>query len=83
MHIIGISDWRLNGGKVFVDEDDNKKLVDFWEGRHARENRSMAIIEVQNPKERILPGAIKKTITIPCQCFKLHSYYFVWFLRFL
>ena len=75
MHITGVSDWRINGGKVFVDEDDNKKLVDFWEVRHARENGSMAIIDVRNPKERILPGAIKKTINIPCQYFKLHLNY--------
>ena len=34
----------MNGGKVFVDEDDNKKLVDFWEVRHARETDSMVII---------------------------------------
>ena len=57
----------MNGGKVFVDEDDNKKLVDFWEVRHARETDSMVIIDVRNPKERILPGAIKKTVNIPCK----------------
>ena len=64
---IGVSDWRNNGGKVFVDSDDNKKLVDFWDVRHGRDNGSMVIIDVRNPRERILPGSIKKTVNIPCE----------------
>ena len=50
---------------MFVDSDDTKKLVDFWDVRHGREDDSMLIIDVRNPKERILPGAIKKTVNIP------------------
>ena len=61
----GVTDWRKNGGKVFVDSDDTKKLVDFWDVRHGREDDSMLIIDVRNPRERILPGAIKKTVNIP------------------
>ena len=42
-------------------------MVDFWDVRHGRADDSMLIIDVRNPKERILPGAIKKTVNIPCK----------------
>ena len=56
---------------MFVNADDNKKLVDFWDVRRGREEGSMVIIDVRNPKERILPGAIKKTVNIPCMYSKI------------
>ena len=65
---IGLTDWWNNGGKVAVDADDAKRIVDFWDVRQGREDGSIVIIDVRNPKERILPGAIKKTVNIPCMC---------------
>ena len=68
---IGVCDWRRNGRKVVFDADDNKRLVDFWDVRHGREDGSIVIIDVRNPKERISPGAIKQTVNIPCTYVKI------------